>query len=92
MSDRRAAGGARVIFPLEGEVTALLQSQRELAMWQANLLWPSDMRVGNVLGVQFAIDAPARIRARATETGMYDRGGRVVQIDGIVVAKLAISR
>jgi len=39
-------GGAWVVFPAEGEATAILSSERELRMWAANLSWPSDIRWG----------------------------------------------
>ena len=40
-------GGAWVVFPASGEVTAILSSERELRMWAANLFWPSDIRWGD---------------------------------------------
>lgn len=39
-------GGAWAILPIEGEATAILGTEREHAMWQANLEWPTDLRWG----------------------------------------------
>ncbi len=50
-------GGAWVVIPADGEVTAILSSERELRMWAANLLWPSDIRWGD-----FAKLVPERLR------------------------------
>jgi len=40
-------GGAWVVFPASGEVTATVASERERRMWAANLAWPKDIRWGN---------------------------------------------
>jgi len=50
-------GGAWVVFPTSGEVTAILSSERELRMWAANLFWPSDIRWGD-----FSKLVPDRLR------------------------------
>jgi Xaa-Pro aminopeptidase len=39
-------GGAWVVFPSSGEVTAIVSSEREMRMWVDNLLWPRDIRWG----------------------------------------------
>ena len=53
-------GGAWVVFPAEGEATAILSSERELRMWAANLFWPSDIRWGD-----FSKLIPERLRELA---------------------------
>lgn len=50
-------GGAWVVFPASGEVTAILSSERERRMWAANLIWPSDIRWGD-----FSKLVPERLR------------------------------
>jgi hypothetical protein len=50
-------GGAWVVFPASGEITAILSSERELRMWAANLFWPSDIRWGD-----FSKFVPDRLR------------------------------
>jgi Xaa-Pro aminopeptidase len=40
-------GGAWAILPLEGELAAIVSSEREHTMWKANLQWPADLRWGN---------------------------------------------
>jgi Xaa-Pro dipeptidase len=40
-------GGAWVVFPAAGEVTAIVSSERERRMWAAHLAWPQDIRWGN---------------------------------------------
>ncbi len=49
-------GGAWVILPRSGEVTAIVSSERERRMWAANLAWPQDLRWGN-----FSELVPARL-------------------------------
>lgn len=67
-------GGAWVIFPASGEVTAILSAERELRMWTANLLWPKDIRWGSSSEL-----VPARIkelglaRSRIGVTGLMDQ-------------------
>ncbi len=50
-------GGAWVVFPASGEVTAIISSERERRMWVANLAWPQDIRWGN-----FSDLVPQRLR------------------------------
>jgi len=67
-------GGAWVIFPVSGEVTAILSSERERRMWAANLIWPSDIRWGD-----FSKLVPERLRemgfskSRIGVTGLFDQ-------------------
>jgi Xaa-Pro aminopeptidase len=44
-------------FPLSGEVTAIVASERERRMWATNLAWPKDIRWGN-----FSELVPERLR------------------------------
>jgi Xaa-Pro dipeptidase len=39
-------GGAWVVVPASGDVTAIVASERERRMWAANLIWPNDLRWG----------------------------------------------
>ena len=39
-------GGAWVVFPVSGEVTAIVAAERELRMWKNQLRWPEDLRFG----------------------------------------------
>jgi Xaa-Pro aminopeptidase len=50
-------GGAWVVFPAAGEVTAIVASQREQRMWAAQLSWPEEIRWG-----EFSELVPDRIR------------------------------
>lgn len=59
-------GGAWVVFPAAGEVTAILSSEREMRMWVDNLQWPRDIRWGS-----FSELVPQRVR----ELGLA--GGRI---------------
>jgi Xaa-Pro aminopeptidase len=67
-------GGAWVVFPSSGDVTAILSSERERRMWAANLAWPSDIRWGD-----FSKLVPERLRelgfgkSRFGVTGLLDQ-------------------
>ena len=67
-------GGAWVVFPASGEVTAILSSERERRMWVANLKWPSDIRWGD-----FSKLVPERLlelgfgKSRIGVTGLLDQ-------------------
>jgi Xaa-Pro aminopeptidase len=64
-------GGAWVVFPAAGDVTAIVASERERRMWAANLIWPNDIRWGD-----FSKLVPERLtelnlsRARIGVTGL----------------------
>ena len=67
-------GGAWVVVPADGEVTAVLLAEREVKMWQANLEWPSDLRWGT-----FSTRVPERIKELALEEGRIGVVGLVNQ-------------
>jgi Xaa-Pro aminopeptidase len=55
-------GGAWVIFPASGEVTAIVATEREKRMWVANLVWPRDIRWGS-----FSELVPERLKELGVE-------------------------
>lgn len=67
-------GGAWVVFPASGEVTAILSSERELRMWVANLIWPKDIRWGVASEL-----VPARVKELGLERGRIGVTGLVDQ-------------
>ncbi|MPZ13275.1 MAG: M24 family metallopeptidase [Chloroflexi bacterium] len=70
-------GGAWVVFPRQGAVTAVLSAEREMVMWQASLSWPSDLRWGT-----FSELVPERVkelgmgRGRIGVTGLLNQQAR----------------
>ncbi|MGH7772482.1 MAG: aminopeptidase P family N-terminal domain-containing protein, partial [Candidatus Binatia bacterium] len=67
-------GGAWVVFPASGEITAIVSSEREMRMWVANLIWPKDIRWGSFSQlVTDRIKELGLARSRIGVTGMADQ-------------------
>ena len=75
-------GGAWVVFPATGEATAVVMAEREQAMWQANLAWPSDIRWGS-----FSKVVPERVRElelHKSRIGVAGLVGQQARPEGII--------
>ena len=67
-------GGAWVVFPASGEVTAVVMAQREKVMWDANLEWPGDIRWGT-----FSELVPDRVKELELDRGQIGVVGLINQ-------------
>ncbi|MBI4522783.1 MAG: aminopeptidase P family N-terminal domain-containing protein [Deltaproteobacteria bacterium] len=66
-------GGAWVVFPACGEVTAIVSAEREARMWLEHLLWPRDIRWGSFSEL---------VSARVEELGL--KRGRIGVADWLI--------